>query len=541
MPFAMAALVTLQTLPPEVFDLVIEQLLPTIGIFKALRLRATSRAFNSAILQAICVTQVIDTCDPALEHLLDSMDPKLRGKIIATQSISARNAAGRKTYVSIVAKMTHALQTLTNETDDAIVRRWRESIAEVVNVHPREHLANQSDAQNLLCAAATLGDVSILKLLMEGEKSGSADVNGLTTFFDQPLTLAAAGGHVDAVHYLLNNGARLHSAPIPVVRGFVQADYNKMDLRLRRLVLGHRRPRTGLRTAVLGGHTDVVRLLLQPEHRLETGSLEYLRAMMAAASAGRLDLAEAILEATGQDWFSFDWLRFEPEGLSLRSFMMWKAVAHDRVEFAEFLLSTGIDVNAFRDRFGSYRGTLEHAAVKGHVRMVRFLIERGADVELGGVSNRFPGRQAAECGQEEVVDLLIQHGANPVHAFRGAAAGGQVRLLDHLLRRFPDLPDREGGEVGRKALISALSTGLATITRLVEAGVSLNDGWKPVNLPLDVAKKSYGLWVVNHLRALGAKETDEDTRIFDENDPLGQRRIRSITVSERTWTWLGRY
>ena len=529
----MAAPVSLQTLPPEVFDLVIEQLLPTIGIFKAVRLRATSRAFDSAILQAICVSQVIDTEDPALKSLLLSMDPKLRGKILATQSISAMDGAGSRSYVSIVAKITHALQTLTNETDHAIVRRWRESIAEVVNVNAQEDLADQDEAQNLLCAAATLGDISVLKLLMEGEKSGSADVNGLTTFFDQPLTLAAAGGHVEAVRYLLKNGARLDSAPISEVRGLsVQADYNKKDMHLRRLVLRDRRPRTGLRTAVQGGHTDVVRLLLQPGNRLETGSLEYLRAMMAAASAGRLDLAEVLLEATGQNWFSFE---------GLRSFMMWKAVAHDRKEVAEFLLSTGINVNAFEDRVGGYRGTLEHAAVKGHIRMVRFLIERGANVKLGGINDRFPVGQAAECGQEEVVDLLIQHGANPVHAFLGAAKGGQTSLLDHLLRRFSDLPDRERGDIGRKALEAALGTGLTSITRLVEAGVSLNDGWKPAELPLNVAKKGYGLWVVNHLRSLGAQETDEDIQTFDENNLLGQRQVRSIIISERTWQWIGKH
>lgn len=131
----MAAPVRLQTLPPEVFDLIIEQLLPMIGIFKAVRLRATSKAFDSAILHAICITQVIDTRDPALKHLLVSMNPKLRGKIIATQSIFARNAASSRKHVSVVARMTHALQTLTNETNHAIMRRWRESIAEMVNIH----------------------------------------------------------------------------------------------------------------------------------------------------------------------------------------------------------------------------------------------------------------------------------------------------------------------------------------------------------------------------------------------------------------------
>lgn len=58
---------------------------------------------------------------------------------------------------------------------------------------------------------------------------------------------------------------------------------------------------------------------------------------------------------------------------------------------------------------------------------------------------------------------------------------------------------------------------------------------------VEVTARGCSRGAVNHLRALGAKETDEDTRIFDENDPLGQRRIRSITVSERTWTWVGRY
>lgn len=529
----MAAPVGLETLPCEVFDLVIEKLLPIIGILKAVRLRTTSRAFDLAIMQAICVTQVIDIEDPALNNLFFHMDPRLRGKTLAIRSLSVTAAANSKCYISIIARLSHKLADLANEIDQAVVHRWRVSIAGVVDVHSQKHLADQDEAQNLLCAAAIIGDVFVLKLVLEGEKTGSADVNGLTTFFDQPLTLAAAGGHLAAVQYLLNSGARLDAVPKPGFwLSFPQADYNKKDAHQRRMALRDRRPSTALRTAVQGGHTDIVRLLLRPEYRLDPGSLEYLRAIMAAAAAGRLDLAEALFGAIGKNWFSFKGLRY---------FIMRKALQNDQKTVVEFLLNTGIKVNAFDDRMGAYRGTLEIAAAKGHVGMVMFLIERGADVTLGGIDHRFPVMKAAACGHDEIVDLLIQHGADPVHAFLGAAKGGQARLLDHLLIHFPDLPTREAGNVGREALEYALRTGLTSITRLVKAGVSLNDGWEPSELPLNAAKRVYGLWVVNHLLSLGARQTDQAIEAVNEPDPRLQRDVGGIAVSERTWEWIGKY
>ncbi|KAK7979852.1 hypothetical protein PG989_012309 [Apiospora arundinis] len=75
----------LQAIPNEVFDLIVEPLVVAIGIRKAVRLRTVSRAFDAAILHAICDRQVVDIYDLATPELYKFIGPEIRGRIIAVK------------------------------------------------------------------------------------------------------------------------------------------------------------------------------------------------------------------------------------------------------------------------------------------------------------------------------------------------------------------------------------------------------------------------------------------------------------------------
>ena len=83
-----------------------------------------------------------------------------------------------------------------------------------------------------------------------------------------------------------------------------------------------------------------------------------------------------------------------------------------------------------------------------------------------------------------------------------------------------------------------LAGNLTVMTILVEAGVSLNDGYEDPSdiLPLKLAKQGCEPWIIKHLISLDAQQTDEeaDTKVF-------QNTVRGVRISERTWEWVGRY
>ena len=518
----------LQALPNELFDIIIEHLVVKIGIYKAVLLRTVNRAFNAAILEAICVKQVVDIDDPATSCLPRRIDPTLRAKIFEVGSRSANVASS--TYLSVVSTVNRTLDTMIAYQDQELVQRRHEAIAGAVffirdPVHPK------IDMLSILSGAAIIGNLSLVKTLL---KSDDIDVNGRARYFESPLTLAAGRGHLSIVQYLLDCGARLDSVARDwhkIRRLTCQADWEKADDVERWHSLTDSFP-SALRSAVLGGHDDIVDLLLHQQHRLSITSLEYLRAIMAGAKAGRLDLMWKLFEVIGKDLLEFTGLGNE---------MLWEATRYGQEKVVQWFLDKGVNVNVFPDYDrGSLYSALQIAASLGNISMARLLLDRGADVNLNG-HNR-PGQSpiegAAQCGQEEMVKLLIDHGADPGKALQGAAAGGQPRLMKILLNRLPDLPNRNGGDVGRMALFRACACrNLTAITMLVEAGVSINQGSPDPSVPpLNYAKQDGVQWMADHLISLGALETDWAMR----SDEQGCE-AREIRVSERTWEWVGKY
>ena len=58
------------------------------------------------------------------------------------------------------------------------------------------------------------------------------------------------------------------------------------------------------------------------------------------------------------------------------------------------------------DEYGAT--ALHHAAIKGHLKIVRLLLAHGADLQLKDTNGRTPLMAATEQGQTAVVELLKQ-------------------------------------------------------------------------------------------------------------------------------------
>src|SRR5262249_31316714 len=86
------------------------------------------------------------------------------------------------------------------------------------------------------------------------------------------------------------------------------------------------------------------------------------------------------------------------------------AATFGSLPLVRFLVDRGADIEGTIDL-----GTtaLLRAASRGHLEVVRFLLEHGADVNRGDWSYNTPLSNAATNGYSQIVDLLVAHGAQP--------------------------------------------------------------------------------------------------------------------------------
>jgi ankyrin repeat protein len=162
------------------------------------------------------------------------------------------------------------------------------------------------------------------------------------------------------------------------------------------------------------------------------------------------------------------------------------------------LLEHGADVNT-KDDFGIT--PLHWAADKGHVEVVKLLLERGADPNAKSnyswTSGWTPLHYAADKGHIEVVEALLKHGADvnakdkdgktPLHV---ASVRGDVNIVKLLLERGADPNARDGN--GETPLHWAASKGHVEVVEvLLEYGADINIKDRDGRTPLHVASAAY--------------------------------------------------
>lgn len=127
----------------------------------------------------------------------------------------------------------------------------------------------------------------------------------------------------------------------------------------------------------------------------------------------------------------------DPDAVSTYSESPLNLAIHEGQNFVKLLIDGGANVNLVGP--GRFRSPLHHAVEVGEYDVVKFLIERGADVNLAGGQQRPPLHRAIKFDQGDIAELLIEAGADvnlvnhismpPLHYAIEANHGRMVELL----------------------------------------------------------------------------------------------------------------
>jgi ankyrin repeat protein len=300
-----------------------------------------------------------------------------------------------------------------------------------------------------------------------------------------PLHWAAEGGHTEVTRLLLAAGADVNaedrdcgSKPLHLAAQGGHTDVIQLLLDAGADVNAENRDcgSKPLYCAVWKGHAPAAKLLLErgaavdatnrTRSRVSAGSIRDDTALDRASEDGRTDLVALLLA----------------HGASFTSRPLFSAMARGHIEVMRLLLDHGADVHA-KGRDGS---TLLHNT--GEPDFVKLLLARGADKDARDYVGRTPLHVCAIMAWLEAAEILLEAGADvnardcqgwtPLHYAALASRKGKAFSLDltKMLLRYgadPGARDRDGNTPLH--LGASGKTGLAAAALLLEARPDLED------------------------------------------------------------------
>ena len=142
---------------------------------------------------------------------------------------------------------------------------------------------------------------------------------------------------------------------------------------------------------------------------------------------------------------------YKTDKLSLKSGILGKAAKDGHLEIVQFLLESGADVHPEKAPEGVL--PIHFAAMGGNEKIVKLLITKGADVSVKTVIGFTPLHIATGYGHKEIVELLIAKGAD-VNAKTSDEDNTPLTPLDGAIEEnhteIADILRKHGGKMGKE-------------------------------------------------------------------------------------------
>jgi len=377
---------------------------------------------------------------PATRHQ-DTIDPETQARLEALLEAAGISKLAENKQLAdpeVLERLTSSVSSALDEAAAALTR-MRTDPSSAQTQQQGASTAGGAEGTNLV-AACTQGDISRVRRLLD---EGRVSVHETTEEGESLLSLACSAGYYELAQVLL------------AMRANVEDRGMKGDC-------------TPLMEAASAGHTDIVRLLIAHGADVNAQSSSGNTPLMYACAGGHEEVVRVLLEAGAN---------VEDHNENGHTPLM-EAASAGHCAVAKILLEFGAGINTHSNEFKESALTL--ACYKGHLEMVRFLLEAGADQEHKTDEMHTALMEASMDGHVEVARLLLDSGAQvnmPADSFESpltlAACGGHVELAMLLLERGANI--EEVNDEGYTPLMEASREGHEEmVALLLSQGADIN-------------------------------------------------------------------
>lgn len=354
------------------------------------------------------------------------------------------------------------LKLMIKRDEQKVSFQWNEE--KIKNLIAKESDLNAIDAKGFapLHFAAMQGDTDLAKLLIDNR----ANINCLNNQKQSPLLLASMNKRTELACLLIDKEADINLVGIKGETPLHWAAYDG-DLRLAKLLIEKgtdlnaidAKGLTPLHFAAIQGHTDLAKLLIDHGANINCLNSQKQSPLLLASMNQRTELACLVIDR-GADVNAVDIKGEAP--------LHWAAY-HGDLKTAKLLIEKGAVIDEKSHQHG-YTALFE-TTFKDHIELARFLIEKGADVNITDKKGFTPLFSAVDKGNIELAGLLIEKGANiNARAQRNVTPLVQASALGHSeLVRFLI---QQGADIN-----VSLSTGFSLLAFIL---AERNKNWKEI-------------------------------------------------------------